>query len=88
MATQELLVRPPYSYCGNPMALGTIIAYLGVSVIMGSPGAALLVLLGATALLTYIKVVEEREMVARFGEEYLTYRRRVPFIMPRLRRRG
>ena len=55
---------------------------------MGSPGAALLVLLGAAALLTYIKVVEEREMVARFGEEYLAYRRRVPFIMPRLRRRG
>jgi protein-S-isoprenylcysteine O-methyltransferase Ste14 len=59
-----------------------------VSVIAGSPGAALLVLLGAAALLTYIKVVEEREMVARFGEEYLAYRRSVPFIIPRLRRRG
>ncbi len=44
------------------MALGAIVAYLGVSVIMGSPGAAVLVLLGAAALLTYIKVVEEREM--------------------------
>ena len=43
-------------------------------------------LLGAAALLTYIKVAEEREMVARFGAEYLTYRRRVPFIIPRLRR--
>lgn len=86
MATQKLIVRPPYSYCRNPMALGTIIAYLGVSVIAGSPGAALLVLLGATVLLTYIKVLEEQEMVARFGEEYLAYRRRVPFIVPRLRR--
>ena len=44
----------------------------------------LLVLLGAAALLTYIRLVEEREMVARFGEEYLAYRRRVPFIIPRL----
>ncbi len=87
MATQKLIVRPPYSYCRNPMALGTIVAYGGVSVIMGSPGAALLVLLGAAVLLTYIKIVEEREMVTRFGEEYLAYRRRVPFIMPRLRRR-
>ncbi len=86
MATQKLIVRPPYSYCRNPMALGTIIAYGGVSVVTGSPGAALLVLLGAAALLTYIKVVEEREMVARFGEAYLAYRRRVPFIIPRLRR--
>ena len=87
MATQKLIVRPPYAYCRNPMALGTILAYLGVSVIAGSPGAALLVLLGAAALLTYIKVAEEREMVTRFGEEYLAYRRRVPFIIPRLRRR-
>ena len=89
MATQELIVRPPYSYCRNPMALGAIVAYLGVSVVVGSPGAALLVVLGAAVLLTYIKVAEEREMVARFGEEYVAYRRRVPFIIPRLRwRRG
>ena len=88
MATQELIVRPPYSYCRNPMALGTIVAYLGLSVIAGSPGAALLVALGAVALLTYIRLVEEKEMVARFSEAYLTYRRRVPFIIPRLRRRS
>ncbi len=86
MATQKLIIQPPYSYCRNPMALGAIVAYGGASVIMGSPGTALLVLLGAAVLLTYIKVVEEREMVIRFGEEYLAYRRRVPFIIPRLRR--
>jgi protein-S-isoprenylcysteine O-methyltransferase Ste14 len=86
MATQKLIVRPPYSYCRNPMALGTIVAYLGLSVIAGSLGAALLVAVGAIALLTYIRLVEEKEMVARFGEAYLAYRRRVPFIIPRLRR--
>ena len=86
MATQKLIIRPPYSYCRNPMALGAIVLYLGVCVAAGSPGAVLLVLLGAAALLTYIRLVEEREMVARFGEEYLAYRRRVPFIIPRLSR--
>jgi protein-S-isoprenylcysteine O-methyltransferase Ste14 len=86
MATQKLLICPPYSYCRNPMALGAIVAYLGVSVVAGSLGAALLWLLGAVVLLTYIRLVEEKEMVARFGEEYLAYRRRVPFIIPRLRR--
>jgi len=85
MATQKLLICPPYSYCRNPMALGAIVAYLGVSVIAGSPGAGLLWLLGAVALLTYIRLVEEKEMVARFGEEYQAYRRGVPFIIPRLR---
>jgi protein-S-isoprenylcysteine O-methyltransferase Ste14 len=86
MATQKLLICPPYSFCRNPMALGAIVLYLGVSVVAGSLGAALLVLLGAAVLLIYIKVVEEQEMVARFGEEYLAYRRRVPFLVPRLRR--
>jgi protein-S-isoprenylcysteine O-methyltransferase Ste14 len=69
------------------MALGAIVLYAGVSVAAGSPGAALLVVLGAAVLLIYIKVVEEQEMVARFGEAYLAYRHRVPFIIPRLHRR-
>jgi protein-S-isoprenylcysteine O-methyltransferase Ste14 len=88
MATQKLLICPPYSYCRNPMALGAIVAYLGVCVVAGSPGAGLLWFLGAVALLAYIRLVEEKEMAARFDEEYLAYRRRVPFIIPRLRRRG
>jgi protein-S-isoprenylcysteine O-methyltransferase Ste14 len=87
MATQQLIVRPPYAYCRNPMALGAIVAYLGVCVVAGSPGAGLLWFLGAAALLAYIRLVEEKEMVARFGEAYRAYRRRVPFIIPRLRRR-
>jgi protein-S-isoprenylcysteine O-methyltransferase Ste14 len=57
-----------------------------VSVVAGSLGAALLVLLGAAMLLIYIKAMEEQEMIARFGEEYLAYRQQVPFIIPRLGR--
>ncbi len=83
MATQKLIIRPPYAYCRNPMALGAILLYLGVSVVAGSPGAGLLWLLGAIALLTYVRLVEEQEMAARFGEEYLAFRRRTPFLIPR-----
>jgi protein-S-isoprenylcysteine O-methyltransferase Ste14 len=88
MATQKLILQPPYAYCRNPMALGAVVLYLGVCVAAGSPGAGLLWLPGAVALLTYIRLVEEQEMVARFGEEYQAYRRRVSFIIPRLRRRS
>ncbi|MCX6030045.1 MAG: isoprenylcysteine carboxylmethyltransferase family protein [Chloroflexi bacterium] len=88
MATQKLIIRPPYAYCRNPMSLGAIVLYLGVSAAASSPGAAVLVVLGAVALLTYIKLAEEKEMIARFGEEYLAYRRRVPFLIPRLRGGG
>jgi protein-S-isoprenylcysteine O-methyltransferase Ste14 len=84
MATQKLIVQPPYTCCRNPMALGAIVMYLGVAVVFGSMGAAALVLLGATVLLTYIKCVEEKEMELRFGQEYLEYRQRTPFLIPHL----
>ncbi len=82
MATQKLIVQPPYSYCRNPMALGAIGMYLGVAVLFGSIGAAVLVVLGAAVLLTYIKRVEEKEMELRFGQEYLAYKQRTPFLIP------
>jgi protein-S-isoprenylcysteine O-methyltransferase Ste14 len=83
MATQKLIVQPPYTYCRNPMALGTFGMYLGVATLFGSIGAAILVLLFAGCLLTYIKIVEEKEMEIRFGQEYLAYKQRTPFLIPR-----
>ena len=88
MATQELIVEPPYTYTRNPMALGAIGMYLGVALLLRSLGAAIVVLLFAAALLAYIKRGEEREMVARFGPEYLAYRQRTPFLLPRIRNRS
>jgi protein-S-isoprenylcysteine O-methyltransferase Ste14 len=82
MATQKLIVQPPYNFCRNPMALGAIVMYLGVAILFGSIGAVALVLLGTALLLTYIKRVEEKEMEMRFGQEYLEYKRRTPFLIP------
>ena len=84
MATQKLIIQPPYTLCRNPMALGTILAYLGVAVIIGSLAAAGLVMLSALALLLYIRRFEEMEMEERFGAEYVAYRQRTPFLIPRL----
>ena len=85
MATQQLIIQRPYSYCRNPMALGAIVAYLGIAVWVSSISAIALVFLGAALLLTYIKLLEEKEMELRFGEAYKEYRRKTPFIIPRLR---
>ncbi len=86
MATQKLIIQPPFSYCRNPMVLGTIGMYLGVAVLFRSWGSVVVVLLGAAALLTYVKLVEEKEMAARFGEEYLEYKRQTPFLIPRFKK--
>jgi protein-S-isoprenylcysteine O-methyltransferase Ste14 len=87
MATQELIVEPPYTFSRNPMALGAIGLYLGVALLFQSIGAVILVLLFAAALLTYIRLGEEKEMVARFGPQYLAYRQRTPFLIPHFRHR-
>jgi protein-S-isoprenylcysteine O-methyltransferase Ste14 len=85
MATQQLIVQKPYSYCRNPMALGTIAAYLGIALLIGSISAAAVVLTLGAFLLVYIRFFEEKEMELRFGRAYLEYRKRTPFIIPRWR---
>jgi protein-S-isoprenylcysteine O-methyltransferase Ste14 len=85
MPTQKLIRTGPYVYCRNPMALGTIISYLGVVVIAGSFSSLILYLLLVTALLFYIKHIEEKELEARFGQDYLEYKKKIPFIIPRIK---
>lgn len=70
------------------MALGAIVMYLGVPILFGSVGSAVLILLGAGLLLIYIKRIEEREMENRFGEEYLRYKKQTSFLIPRLLKKG
>ena len=36
MATQTLLIRGPFNYSRNPMSFGTILAYVGITIFIGS----------------------------------------------------
>jgi protein-S-isoprenylcysteine O-methyltransferase Ste14 len=83
LPTQELLTKGPYRYCRNPMTFGTILAYLGLGVIVGTITGIILVLGFAACLVLYLKRMEESELAERFGEAYFLYRREVPFIIPR-----
>ena len=83
MPTQELLTEGPFRYCRNPMTLGTILAYLGIAVAVGTIAGTVLVLGLSGSLLVYLKRLEEGELAERFGEAYLAYKREVPFIIPR-----
>jgi protein-S-isoprenylcysteine O-methyltransferase Ste14 len=88
MPTQGLLTIGPFRYCRNPMTLGTILAYLGLSISVATIVGVALTLCLAALLLLYLKRVEEKELAERFGEEYLAYRREVPFIIPKRPRRN
>lgn len=88
MATQRLVISGPYAYCRNPMALGTALFYLGVAIWLGSLSAVGLGLVYPVGILIYIKLIEEKELEERFGSEYLEYKKRTPFLIPRLGKRA
>jgi protein-S-isoprenylcysteine O-methyltransferase Ste14 len=69
------------------MTLGALLMYLGIGVWMGSGVIIILTLSVFSALLTFIYFHETRELRERFGEEYLEYKNRTPFLWPRFRMR-
>ena len=81
--TQRLVTTGPYAYSRNPMFLGAILMILGFGIILNSIAAIVLGLVIPIAYLIFIKLVEEKELEARFGQEYLEYKTRVPFIIPK-----
>jgi protein-S-isoprenylcysteine O-methyltransferase Ste14 len=82
MPTKKLLVAGPFRYCRNPMTLGTILAYAGIAAAIGSISALTAVALLAAGLMDYLKLFEEDELRSRFGDEYLEYKRKTPFLLP------
>jgi protein-S-isoprenylcysteine O-methyltransferase Ste14 len=87
MPTRKLIITGPFLYSRNPMTLGALLGYFGEAVILGSISALIIVLVLTVILLLYLKVVEEKELEARFGDEYTAYRKTTPFMFPRLGRR-
>jgi protein-S-isoprenylcysteine O-methyltransferase Ste14 len=83
MPTQKLVIRRPYNFCRNPMTLGTTAFYLGIALWTGSLSAVAISLIYPVGILIYIKLIEEKELEERFGLEYLEYKQRTPFLIPR-----
>lgn len=83
--TEEVVLRGIYLRTRNPMSLGFYLACVGVGLLAGS----LAVTLGSLLVIVPVhlfnlKYFEERELELRFGEEYLDYRSRTPFLIPRV----
>lgn len=83
--TQRLVMNGPYAYTRNPMVLGFLCYLLGILFCIRSLSALLLLypLIWALAVF-YLKKMEEPHLIRRFGQEYLDYRKRVSFLIPRV----
>lgn len=80
--TQRLVVRGIYRHVRNPMITGVCLVLLGETLTSASVW-----LLGWTAIfvvsnLIYIPLFEEPDLVQRFGDDYIDYRRHVPRWIP------
>ncbi len=80
--TQKLVTTGPYALCRNPMLLGCVSYYIGISLLVNSLSALVLTSLFLMFGVAYIKLIEEKELEIRFGEEYKEYKRSTPFLIP------
>jgi protein-S-isoprenylcysteine O-methyltransferase Ste14 len=83
--TQHLVISGPYQLCRNPIELGAIFYYLGVGTLYaGIEIGIICFLLGFIVGSTYHKYIEEKELETRFGDEYREYKKKTPFLFPKL----
>ncbi|RLI70879.1 hypothetical protein DRO97_10400 [Archaeoglobales archaeon] len=81
--TQKLVINGPYKYCRNPMIFGALLYYTGLAIIFNSFSMLfILIPLLFIPILIYVKLIEEKELEIRFGEEYTEYRKRTSFLIP------
>lgn len=86
--TQKLITTGPYRLCRNPIHLGAIIYYLGVGTFFGSLTIGIICfLLGLIIMSFYNNFVEEKELLLRFGKEYEEYKKKTPFLVPKIRKK-
>jgi len=73
-----------YSWTRNPMVLATLAWLIAMGLWLQSTLFVVWVLvLVAPAWMVFLKVYEERELEIRFGEAYLAYKAKIPFLWPR-----
>lgn len=84
VAAQRLVTQGPYAFTRNPMTLGALLFYLGIGVWMGSGVVILLTMIVFSTLLVYIYQHETLELTERFGQAYMVYKKKTPFLWPRL----
>ncbi len=87
LPTQNLITTGPFAYSRNPMALGVILSVIGLGIFFNSFSFIAIDLIMPILYLSYIKLVEEKELTARFGLAYLKYKKSVAFLIPHFRRK-
>jgi len=77
-----LTTSGPYRYVRHPLYLGTIIAFLGWPLVLERYWLALIVFAIIVPVYLWQIAAEERQLCQAFGQQYESYRRAVPALLP------
>ena len=80
---REFVAMGPYRYVRNPMYVGGLAVLAGFGLYLRSVSALLLTVLAAVLVQTFVILVEEKGLEARFGDSYRQYKTSVGRWIPR-----
>ena len=84
--TKQLVTGDVYERMRNPMSLGFYLGSIGLGMVIKSTFMTLGSLLIVKPVhIFYLKYFEEYELELRMGQAYLEYKKRVPFLFPKVR---
>lgn len=78
---QILVKEGIYSYCRNPMYLGYSFLFFSFGFLLKNVYFIFLSIGVIIFIFFYSKLIEEKVVLKRFGDEYLTYKKEIPFIV-------
>ena len=85
--TKQIVADDIYKRTRNPMSLGFYLLALATGFLSGSTFVTLVAALGLIpSHIFFLKYFEELELELRFGESYVEYKKRVPFLFPSFKR--
>ena len=79
----NFIISGPYSYVRNPMIVGVVILLLFESVFFSSIPFLFWSIVFFIANIFYFKLIEEKQLVRRFGQDYEKYKNNVPMFFPK-----
>lgn len=83
LLSEKLATKNLYSLTRNPMSLGFHLTCIAIPLLIGSTFFTLWTLMVIIpSHIVCLKYFEERELESRFGQPYIEYKKKVPFLIP------
>lgn len=89
LLTKSVVHKDIYQSLRNPMSLGHYCVYIGVSLMNDSSYFLVYSVLGVIPChIFHLMFFEEYELQTRLGKQYLEYKKKVPFLIPRFKKKN